>query len=192
MILKSTEPELDVIQPRLRALALFLSTNIETASFLRGSSLRKASSRFFSARSRGPSSCSSAASIKRGTAKQSFLRSETGTASSSAVSVMLAPLRMSVSRTTSTSRCLTDSGTTQAGRAPVVHLPIGRPVTPCRNRYNCRRLGAVFQCLGRVRRPFGLMASQERRWRLESGRTALDADLDGLARVRFACRRSFH
>ena len=64
--------------------------------------------------------------------------------------------------------------------------------TPCRNRYNGRRLGAVFQCLGRVRRPFGLIASQERRWRLESGGTALDADLDGLARVRFACRRCFH
>src|SRR5271166_5145813 len=85
-----------------------------------------------------------------------------------------------------------ETGGLQAGRSPVIPLSIGRPVTPCRNRHDGRGLDAVFQCLGRVRRPFGLMASQERRWRLESGRTALDADLDGLARVRFACRRSFH
>jgi hypothetical protein len=71
-----------VIHPRRFDLTLLRNTNIPAASWRRLSSHFKASSIRFSARSRRRYTCSNATSIRRGTAKQSFLKSLIGTPNS--------------------------------------------------------------------------------------------------------------
>ena len=63
------------------------------------------------------------------------------------------------------------------GAPLAVPVPQRRPFAPSGDRDDPRRLGAVLQHLGRIRRTIGLLAPPERRRRMEGGKSSLGADL---------------